>query len=124
MYFSLNFHCWKLPRNFTANKPLSSLPLLYLQDGSTGIPHPCPMFPAILCGPFPLAKAAGPGCCSGAAGRPSPTTSRLRECILLVQIKKCKLKNEKGQCKDVFTGQYRSSLIIFWSVEEYRLILA
>lgn len=42
----------------TDNKPLSSLPLLHLQDGSTGIPHPFLMFPVLLCGPFPPCKGS------------------------------------------------------------------
>lgn len=40
------------------NKPFSSLPLLYPQDGSTGIPYPCLMFPVLSCGPFPPCKGS------------------------------------------------------------------
>lgn len=59
--------------------------------------------------PSLLAKAAGPGYCSEAAGMPSSTNSRLRECILLLQIKKCKQKKmKKGRCKDVLMGQLRT----------------
>lgn len=108
----MNFHCWKLLRNFTQITSLSphchSYTCRMVQLGFL-IPVSCSL--CFCVDPSLLAKAAGPGCCSEAAGMPSSTNSRLRECILFLQIKKMQTKKKlkKDRCKDVFVGQLQTS---------------
>lgn len=111
----MNFSCWKMPRNFTQITSLSphchSYTCRMVQLGFL-IPVSCSL--CFCVDPSLLAKAAGPGCCSEAAGMPSPTDSRLSECISLLQIKRYKQKKlKRAGVRMCLWDSYRPSLIIF-----------